>query len=298
MQLSKKTLEILRDIINEKCIYRSGPQIIDFFSQFDYKDVYGNDYLRVHGLSFPSRWAYTDLRLAKINGTNKISVCIQQLFTPINFIDDLSQLDTLIAEFNKYLQFDKFKVVRINTEITIQPLKQINLDEQLQPLESSSENSFIKNEFKVDCTKLNLIPSLLPVIESRMIEIENAFKAEAYLSVVFLAGSTLEGLFLNIASLNPRVFNTMSSSPKKDGKVKNFDQWTLNNFIEVSHEIGLLEKDTYRFSKELRDFRNYIHPFQQMAENFSPREQTAKICLQVLKSAIIDLNHNESKLNT
>ncbi len=91
---------------------------------------------------------------------------------------------------------------------------------------------------------------------------------------------------------------TMSSSPKKDGKVKNFDQWTLNNFIEVSHEIGLLEKDTYRFSKELRDFRNYIHPFQQMAENFSPREQTAKICLQVLKSAIIDLNHNESKLNT
>lgn len=252
----------------------------------------------MHGLSFPSRWAYTDLRLAKINGTNKISVCIQQLFTPINFIDDLSQLDTLIAEFNKYLQFDKFKVVRINTEITIQPLKQINLDEQLQPLESSSENSFIKNEFKVDCTKLNLIPSLLPVIESRMIEIENAFKAEAYLSVVFLAGSTLEGLFLNIASLNPRVFNTMSSSPKKDGKVKNFDQWTLNNFIEVSHEIGLLEKDTYRFSKELRDFRNYIHPFQQMAENFPPREQTAKICLQVLKSAIIDLNHNESKLNT
>lgn len=59
----------------------------------------------------------------------------------------------------------------INGTTLIQPLKQINLDEQLQPLESSSENSFIKNEFKVDCTKLNLIPSLLPVIESRMIEI-------------------------------------------------------------------------------------------------------------------------------
>ncbi len=297
MQLSKKTLEMLRDLINEKCLYRSGPKIIEFFSQFDYEDVYGTDYLRMHGHSFPSRWAYTDLRLAKINGTNKLAICIQQLFNPINFIDNLTQLDILIAEFNKYLQFDKLEVKRVNTEIIIQPLKQINIDEQLQPLHANTENNFIKHEFKVDCSKLNLIPSLLPIIENRMMEIEKAFKAEAYLSVVFLAGSTLEGLFLNIASQNPKVFNTSSTSPKKDGKVKNFDQWTLNNFIEVSHEIGLLEKDTYRFSKELRDFRNYIHPFQQMSEKFSPREQTAKICLQVLKSAITDLNHNESKLN-
>ena len=87
-------------------------------------------------------------------------------------------------------------------------------------------------------------------------------------------------------------------SPKKDGKVKNFDQWTLNNFIEVSHSINLIEKDTYRFSKELRDFRNYIHPFQQMTEKFSPREQTAKICLQVLKSAISDIQVNKNKIGT
>lgn len=136
----------------------------------------------------------------------------------------------------------------------------------------------------------------MPVIKSRIIEIEKAFKAEAYLSDVLLAGSTLEGIFLNIASLNPRVFNTSNCSPKKDGKVKNFVQWTLHNFIEVSHSINLIEKDTYRFSKELRDFRNYIHPFQQMTEKFSPREQTAKICLQVLKSAISDIQTNQNKI--
>ena len=145
---------------------------------------------------------------------------------------------------------------------------------------------------------MSLIPSLIPVIESRITEIEKAFKAEAYLSVILLAGSTLEGIFLNIASLNPKVFNTCILSPKKDGKVKNFDQWTLNNFIEVSHSINLIEKDTYRFSKELRDFRNYIHPFQQMTEKFSPREQTAKICLQVLKSAISDIQVNKNKIGT
>ena len=131
-----------------------------------------------------------------------------------------------------------------------------------------------------------------------MLEIEKAFKGEAFLSVVLLAGSTLEGLFLNIASQNPKIFNISPISPKKDGAVKKFDQWTLNNFIEVAYDIGIIEKDTYRFSKELRDFRNYIHPFQQMTEKFTPREQTAKICLQVLKSAISDINNNQNKIKT
>ncbi len=297
MHLSSKTLEVLRDLINEKTTYRSGPDIIKFFSNFDYPDVYGSEYLRVHGQSFPSRWNYTDIRLSKINGTSKLSTCIKDLFNPINFMDEISKLDNLIIEFNKYLQFDKFKITRKNAEIVIKPITEIHLDDQHQASETTLENRFIQHEFSIDCSRLNLIPTLLPIIESRMFEIEKAFKAGAYLSVVFLAGSTLEGLFLNIASQNPKTFNMSPVSPKKDGKVKNFDQWTLNNFIEVSHGIGLLEKDTYRFSKELRDFRNYIHPFQQMSEKFTPREQTAKICLQVLKSAIIDIDHNQSKIN-
>ncbi|EEY89482.1 hypothetical protein Q8G42_02810 [Acinetobacter lwoffii] len=288
MHLSTKTLEKLRDLINEITEYRSGPKIIDFFGMFDYQDVYGQ--------GFPSRWMYTDLRLSQINGTPKLDICIKNLFNPINYIEDLNRLDNLIKEFNKYLQFDKYQITRTNTEINLTPITKINLDEQFQSDNENIENNFIKHEFKFDCSQLNLIPTLMPVIKSRIIEIEKAFKAEAYLSVVLLAGSTLEGIFLNIASLNPRVFNTSNCSPKKDGKVKNFDQWTLHNFIEVSHSINLIEKDTYRFSKELRDFRNYIHPFQQMTEKFSPREQTAKICLQVLKSAISDIQTNQNKI--
>lgn len=296
MHLSPKTLEKLRDLINEITEYRSGPEIIDFFATFDYADVYGNDYYKKYGQGFPSRWMYTDQRLSKINSTPKIITCIQNLFSPINYIDDLKRLDDLIVDFNKYLQFDKFQVLRFNTEIKITPIDSVNIDDQLHVDNKELENDFIKYEFKVDCSGINLIPTLVSVIESRMIEIEKAFKGEAFLSVVLLAGSTLEGLFLNLASQNPKIFNTSPISPKKDGNVKKFDQWTLNNFIEVAHDIGIIEKDTYRFSKELRDFRNYIHPFQQMTEKFTPREQTAKICLQVLKSAISDINSNQNKI--
>ncbi len=288
MHLSNKTLEILRVLINEDTHYRSGSEIIKFFSEFDYCDTYKQ--------GFPSRSTYTDLRLSQINGTHKIVNCIKALFNPVNFIEDLTQLDKHINTLNKYLQFEKFKVTRKNIDIQIEEISEIILEDTNTQASAITENFFLNHEFKIDIKKLNLISPLIDILENRMNEIEKAFKAEAFLSVVLLAGSTLEGILLNIASQHPKAFNSSEKSPKRDGKVKKFEEWSLNNFLEVAHSNNLIEKDTYRFSIELRNFRNYIHPFQQMSENFNPREQTAKICLQVLKSAISDIEQNINKI--
>ena len=47
-------------------------------------------------------------------------------------------------------------------------------------------------------------------------------------------------------------------------------------FINVAYEIGLLKLDVQKLSHGLRDFRNYIHPYQQMASGFKPDEHTAQ----------------------
>jgi hypothetical protein len=108
-----------------------------------------------------------------------------------------------------------------------------------------------------------------------------------------MTGSTLEGLLLGIALTNPQLFNSTNSSPKtKEGKVKQFHLWSLSNFIDVAAEIGLLKEDVKKFSHALRDFRNYIHPFEQMSSRFYPDEKTAKICLQVLNAAIFQMTNN------
>ena len=54
----------------------------------------------------------------------------------------------------------------------------------------------------------------------------------------------------------------------------------------MAHDIGLLKPDVQKFSHGLRDFRNYIHPYQQMASGFKPDEHTAKVCFQVLKARL------------
>jgi len=51
----------------------------------------------------------------------------------------------------------------------------------------------------------------------------------------------------------------------------------------------LLRLDVKKFSHVMRDFRNYIHPYEQMASKFNPDKHTAEICLQVLRAAIVGL---------
>ena len=104
---------------------------------------------------------------------------------------------------------------------------------------------------------------------------------------------TLEGVLLGLAQNSPAMYNQAKSAPKdnKTGKIRLFHEWTLSNLIDVSCEVGFLREDVKKFSHSLRDFRNYIHPFQQMSENFSPDENTAKICFQVLKAALFQINN-------
>jgi hypothetical protein len=157
------------------------------------------------------------------------------------------------------------------------------------------EDDFLTHDFgDINIKQLNIDPAIIPIIESRIKEANNCLKHELSLSVIFLCGSVLEGLLLAVASKNPKTFNLCSKSPKnKDGKVRPFNEWTLANFIDVACEIELLGLDVKQFCHILRDFRNYIHPNQQRLSNFHPDSHTAKICMQVLKAAIADLNNNK-----
>ncbi|MDI1232125.1 MAG: hypothetical protein PSU93_13340 [Methylobacter sp.] len=161
-----------------------------------------------------------------------------------------------------------------------------------------TENEFLSREFtNVDIKALALESSITDVLQYRIKEIEKCFSSGSPLAVILLAGSALEGIFLGLAIQHPKQFNSAKSSPKdNNSKVRPFHEWTLSSFIDVTKELGLIQHDTHKFSHSLRDFRNYIHPFEQMSSGFSPREHTAKICLQVLKAVIHEIGDNLAKI--
>lgn len=158
-----------------------------------------------------------------------------------------------------------------------------------QPVKTAqTADDFLNHEFAVpNVHKLPIEAQAIPIIESRLAEARIALGAKAYLSVIFLCGSVLEAVLLGAAQKEPARFNRATASPKaKDGPVKQFQEWSLAQFIDVACEIGLLKPDVQKFSHGLRDFRNYIHPYMQMQSGFTPDEHTAKVCFQVLKAAL------------
>lgn len=287
--LATKTLERLREIINGDGTddYRSGPKLCEFFNALGSSDDYWA-MSRTEG--FPSRWAYTDERLRRINGTPEIDKCIKNTFAVNNYIGRIPYLDGLITDFNQYLAFDKWSVVRDNDLITFKRLDKVVVDVGNTLSEEIKEDVFLKQSFVVNIGAIGLDPRLGEVITTRLNEVEKCVSGDASLASIFLIGSIMEGLLLAMATMYPRQYNQAQSAPKdKEGKARNFPEWTLNNLIDVSAEVGLIKQDVKKFSHIVRDYRNYIHPYAQMSSGFLPDKHTASICFQVLKAAICQI---------
>ena len=131
---------------------------------------------------------------------------------------------------------------------------------------------------------------LVTIIRDRLCEIEKAVANNMPLAAMFLIGSTLEGALAMVAQKYPRRFNTATSAPRKEGKVLPFTSWVLSSLIDVAYEVGVLKKDVKDFSEKVRDYRNYIHPNEQVKQGFSPTMGVVKISLQVLDLAMNEID--------
>lgn len=285
MFLCEQSIKQLRIIINgdDTPDYKSGSELVRFFNKLGFNDYYGQ--------GFPSRWIFTELKLNEINGTTKLESCIKAIFAVNNYIGRIDYLDNLIDEFNQYLVFDKLKVVRENEKILIEKLDKIIIP-PVKGQTDISEKEFLQLAFDTSIDDIGLEYNITEILKIRMIEAESNIKAGCALSAIILIGSIAEGILLGIATKYPRSFNTVNSAPtnRNDGKVKPFNAWTLNDFIESAYELDIIHEDVKKFSHVLREFRNYIHPYQQLCSKFNPDIHTAAICLQVLKALITQVS--------
>ena len=73
------------------------------------------------------------------------------------------------------------------------------------------------------------------IIEDRLRELQITLSNQGYLSAIFLCGkAVLEGVLLGAAQQQPEKFNRSNSSPKsRDGKVKQFPDWSLSRKVRV-----------------------------------------------------------------
>jgi very-short-patch-repair endonuclease len=119
MKLSIQTIQKLSSIVTDYP-YRSGPQLVSFFNQFNRNDSYG--------YGFPSRWKYTESILLELNDSPYMLRVIEQAVDARNFLTTGGTGEQIIAELNVFLEFDGFEVIKKDRQYRVRSLPEAARD--------------------------------------------------------------------------------------------------------------------------------------------------------------------------
>lgn len=148
MILQQKTLDKLQDLITHETEYRKGHELVAFFNSLGSKDIYAQ--------GFQSRGTYTAEKLLLINGTPQLDQCIKKILSPVNFVARIGDLDNIIKDFNQYLTFDGWKLIRESKEVKFVKANEKDF-EPVAEVKEVKEDDFLKKEFsEISLEKLDL----------------------------------------------------------------------------------------------------------------------------------------------
>ncbi len=254
--------------------YRSSSKITSFFQRAGLSQF-------VHDGSTRQWWVLE--RLKECN-REQLAGVLKRLASPREYAGDREKTKSALVQLNEILYVEGFKIKLVGTEpkfekITVDFSDVAEDDYELKPLPAP------------DFLALGLEYGVGEVLKNRWDESQRCVDAGAFLSATIVMGSMLEGLLLGAFQRNPAVVNRCPSAPKDHGtgKVKNFANWKLAEMIDVAHHIGWLGLDVKKFSHSLREFRNLIHPYEQMATRMNPDADTCGISWLVVQAAVNDL---------
>ncbi|MCK5589087.1 MAG: hypothetical protein KAI16_02130 [Candidatus Pacebacteria bacterium] len=294
-KLDPATLDAIADFIcgddiEKYPVYRSSMFLTKFFQDIGINVRHDGSTRKWWTLSVLEQLISKDLEkvILRLVDIREYKADVEKLKISLKSMNNILFMEDLKVSLNGRTPF--LEAISTNNNFST-----MNLEDKVE----ESMEEFLEKDFKEhDISVLDLGMEIESILKSRISEAQNNLKNNSNLSAVFMVGSTLEGLLLGLATKYPKEFNTNASAPKdKAQKVKVLNNWTFNEFINVAYSLSFLDLDIKKFSHIMRDFRNYIHPYEQMASKFSPTQNTAKICLQVLNGAIENIILESKKRN-
>lgn len=277
--MDEQTLEALAELIcgddaDTAPVYRSGSMLTRFF------ETAGLPRFNHDGTT-RKWWTLSALQQCTPDEVRKV---ILRLASPREYRGDAASTRKAIGTLNHIFQLEGLRVDLKNGKPLIVPVP-VDFD-----LDANAEETTLVPQPPPDFLALGLNSGVGKLLELRWREAQLCVDNQAYLSATIAMGSLLEGLLLGVLLHHPAAANRSKSAPKETtGKVKEFPDWTLSQMIDVAHSVNWIDLDVKRFSHALREFRNLIHPYQQLALQAYPDEDTCGISWLVVQAAVNDL---------
>lgn len=126
---------------------------------------------------------------------------------------------------------------------------------------------------------------LRKIIERDYSEIQRAFVAQCWKSVIIMCGSAMEAILLDLLKQDEE---KAKSSQKAPGETS-LGKWSLNNLIEVAIDLKLVTEGIAKLSHPVREYRNIIHPGNEIRNKIDFDKEEARIAIEVLNILHRDL---------
>jgi hypothetical protein len=115
------------------------------------------------------------------------------------------------------------------------------------------------------------------IIERDYGEIQRACIAGCWKSVIILSGGATEAILVDLLQADSRA-PTASKAPKNPDVTR----WDLNDLINVGVELKLVTPGVEKLSHAVREYRNLIHPGNEVRNKLTFNAEEARIAVEVV----------------
>jgi hypothetical protein len=113
------------------------------------------------------------------------------------------------------------------------------------------------------------------------------------LAAIVMMGGLLEALFVARANKmpvkDPLINATSAPKDKSTGKTLNYQEWMLDSYIKVAHELKWISESAKDVADVLKEYRNYIHPEKEWRHGVVLALNDSSMFWQVTKALIRQL---------
>lgn len=126
------------------------------------------------------------------------------------------------------------------------------------------------------------------VLTRRWHECRRCVGANAHLAAIVMMGGLLEALCVARANkmLDKKPLINAKSAPKDKatGKTLNYQEWMLDSYIKVAHELNWITDSAKQVADVLKEYRNYIHPEKELRHGVMLAFNDSSMFWQVTKA--------------
>ena len=125
------------------------------------------------------------------------------------------------------------------------------------------------------------------IIERDYNEIQKAYISGCWKSVIILCGGAIEAILTDLLISNETAAKATKSAPQ----VSDITRWDLSNLIDVAVELSLVSTGVEKLSHPIREYRNLVHPGNELRNKLRFDAEEAKIAIEVLNIVHRDLSN-------